>query len=149
MTIAIQKPEKPKQPVENLQAITLLSMRRKVLAICLKKQIIPKINTEIPPRKAAYRKGRSITEHVFATKLPAGKTIILENHTVYLLLLHMPKTLNTVDRTIPIKYLNNSIDNNKLHLINVMLDTEMIQYDAEIKTANRFKRILAHHRETF
>ena len=70
MIIAIQKLGKPKQSVENLRPITLLSMLRKMLAICLKKQIIPKFNTEIPPSPAAYRKGRSITEHVFATKKP-------------------------------------------------------------------------------
>ena len=41
---AIQKPGKPKEPIENLRPITLLSMSiRKILAICLKKRIITKI----------------------------------------------------------------------------------------------------------
>ena len=52
---AIQKPGKPKGPIENLRPITLLSMLRKVLAICLKKRIITKIDAEIPPSQAAYR----------------------------------------------------------------------------------------------
>ena len=33
----IQKPEKPKGPVQNLCPITLLSMIRKILIVCMKK----------------------------------------------------------------------------------------------------------------
>ena len=33
----IQKPEKPKGPVQNLRPITLLSMIRKILIACMKK----------------------------------------------------------------------------------------------------------------
>ena len=46
----IQKLGKPKGTIENLRSITLLSMLRKVLAICLKKRIIYKLDRgEVPP----------------------------------------------------------------------------------------------------
>ena len=47
---AIQKLGKPKGTIENLRSVTLLSMLRKVLAICLKKRIIYKLGRgEVPP----------------------------------------------------------------------------------------------------
>ena len=39
---SIQKPGKPKWPIENLRPIALLSALRKILATCLKKRIIQK-----------------------------------------------------------------------------------------------------------
>ena len=63
---AIQKPGKPKGPIKNLRPITLLSMLRKFLAICLKKRIIHRLDAEIPPRQAGYIQGRSTTEHILA-----------------------------------------------------------------------------------
>ena len=36
----LQKPGKPKGPIQNLRPITLLSMIRKVLAVCMKKRIV-------------------------------------------------------------------------------------------------------------
>ena len=64
----IQKPGKLKGPVQNLRPIMLLSMIRKVLAVCMNKQIIAKLDAEIPPSQAAYRAGRSTTENIFAAK---------------------------------------------------------------------------------
>ena len=50
---AIQKPGKPKGSIENLRSITLLSLLSKILAICLKKRIIYKLDAGIPPSQAA------------------------------------------------------------------------------------------------
>ena len=50
---AIQKPGKPKGSIENLRPITLLSLLSKILAICLKKRIIYKLDAGIPPSQAA------------------------------------------------------------------------------------------------
>ena len=51
----IQKPGKPKRPVQNFRPVTLLSMISKVLAVCTKKRIVDKLNAKIPPSQAAYR----------------------------------------------------------------------------------------------
>ena len=50
---AMQKPGKPKGLVQNLLPITLLSMIRKVLAVGMKKRIVDKLDTEVPPSQAA------------------------------------------------------------------------------------------------
>ena len=96
-------------------------MLRRILAICLKKRIITKIDTEIPPSQAAYRQGRSTIEHVFATKILTEKATTSQNYTIYLLMLDMSKAFDTVDRSILLNDLKTIIDNDELNLINIML----------------------------
>ena len=65
----IQKPGKTKGPPQYLRPIILLSVLRKVLAICLMERINERIDKIIPLNQATCRKGRSTTEHIFSTKL--------------------------------------------------------------------------------
>ena len=81
---ALQKPGKPKDPTENLRPIILLSVLRKILAVCLKKRIGERLDNEIPQSQAAYRKGRSTTEHVFGTKLITERTLTSKEEIIYL-----------------------------------------------------------------
>ena len=80
---ALQKPGKKKGPPANLRPIILLSILRKILAICIMKRINDRIDAEIPINQAAYRKNRSTTEHVFATKLIIERTITSKNERVF------------------------------------------------------------------
>ena len=91
----------------------------------MKKRIITKIDEEIPPSQAAYRQGRSTTEHVFATKILAEKAITSQNYNIYLLMLDMSKAFDTVDRSILLDDLKLIIDEDALHLIQIMLKTEL------------------------
>ena len=93
----LQKPGKPKGPVQNLRPIMLLSMIRKVLAICMKKRIVDKLDAEVPPSQAAYRVGRSTIEHVFAAKVLVEKAITSANYPIHLLMLDMLKACDTVN----------------------------------------------------
>ena len=95
---ALQKPGKPKGPLNNLRPITLLSMLRKLLANCIIKRIGHKIDADIPFSQAAYRKGRSTTEHVFATKILAEKAATSTDFPIYILLLDMSKAFDTIIR---------------------------------------------------
>ena len=122
---ALQKPGKPKGPVENLRPITLLSMLRKILAICMKKRIIEKLDRHIPPSQAAYRTGRSTTEHVFAIKILAQKAITSKDYPIFLLMLDMSKAFDTVNRDILINELNNTLNRDELNIIKIMLNTEL------------------------
>ena len=122
---AIQKPGKPKGPIENLRPITLLSMLRKILAICMKKRIIERLDAEIPPSQAAYRAGRSTTEHVFATKIMAEKAITSKRYTVYILMLDMSKAFDTVNRNILQNDLAKVLNQDEMHLISIMLNTKL------------------------
>ena len=96
---AIQKSGKPKGPVQNLHPITVLSMIRKVLVVCMKKHIVDKLDAEILPSQAAYRAGRSTAEHVFAAKVLVEKAITSANYPIHLLILDMSKAFDTVNRS--------------------------------------------------
>ena len=71
--VPLPKPGKPQGPPANLRPIILLSILRKILAICMSKRIQEKIENRIPLSQTAYRAGRSTTEHVFTCKILAEK----------------------------------------------------------------------------
>ena len=63
--VPLPKPGKPQGPPANFRPIILLSILRKILAICMINRIQEKIENRIPLSQTAYRAGRSITEYVF------------------------------------------------------------------------------------
>ena len=71
----LQKPGKRKGVVENLRPVILLSVLRKILAIIVIHRIYDKLDNQIPVTQAAYRGGRSTTEHVFSFKILAEKAV--------------------------------------------------------------------------
>ena len=73
--IPLQKPGKKKGPPGHLRAIILLSVLRKLLAICLIRRTCAKYKWKTPISQAAYSAGRSTTEHVFTFKVLAEKAI--------------------------------------------------------------------------
>ena len=122
---ALQKPGKKKGPLDNLRPIMLLSMLRKIIANCLRERIMHRIDAATPISQAAYRKGRSTTEHVFATKTMAEKSTSSTNHTTHLLMLDMSKAFDTVDRTKLLQDLNEVLEDDELHLISILLNTKI------------------------
>ena len=122
---ALQKPGKPKGPLQNLRPIVLLSIIRKILAICLMNRIQNKLDNEIPPSQAAYRKLRSTTEHVFATKMIIDRTITAKEETSYLLLHDMSKAFDSINRKTLINDLKTVIQPDELHLVNQMIQVEL------------------------
>ena len=89
------------------------------------KRIGEKIDGEIPPSQAAYRKGRSTTEHVFSTKLVIERTLTSMNETVYLLMYDMSKAFDSINRATLIKDLDKILQKDELHLVNKMLNVEL------------------------
>ena len=122
---ALQKPGKTKGPLDHLRPIILLSMLRKVLAICLKDRTIDRIDSQIPPSQAAYRKGRSTTEHVFAVKVLCEKAMSSRDYTIYLRLLDMSKAFDSVNRTLLIRGLEKVLEADEVNLIRTMLNVEL------------------------
>ena len=122
---AIQKPGKKKGPPENLRPIILLSIIRKTLAICIINRIGSRIDKEIPISQAAYRAGRSTTEHVFSTKMIIERTTLSKNETVHLILLDMSKAFDCLNRSLLIKDLKEIIDTDELHLIQKLLQVKL------------------------
>ena len=101
-------------------------MLRKIIAICLRERIIDRVDAKIPLSQAAYRSGRSTTEHVFATKMMVEKSISSTNHVTHVLMLDMSKAFDTVDRTLLLRDLSTVIENDELHLVSLLLDTKLM-----------------------
>ena len=91
----------------------------------MKKQIFDKLNAEIPPSQAAYRAGRSTTEHVFAAKVLVEKVITPANHPIHLLMLDTSKGFDTVNRSTLMQELSKVLDPYELHIINVLTNTQL------------------------
>ena len=123
---ALQKPGKPKGPTSNLRPIILLSVLRKILAVCIMNRINSRLDSAIPMSQAAYRKNRSTTEHVFATKLIIERTISSMDESVYLLLLDMSKAFDSIQRNTLIEDLKNVLNLGELHLIRILLDVKIV-----------------------
>ena len=73
--VPLPKPGKPRGPPANLRPVVLLTILRKILAICMIERTSRKMSRRIPITQAAYQGGRSTTEHVLACKLLAEKAV--------------------------------------------------------------------------
>ena len=62
----------------------------------MRERTIERVDATITNSQAAYRRGRSTTEHVFAAKILAEKAIASVDYTIYILLFDMSKAFDTV-----------------------------------------------------
>ena len=100
-------------------------MIRKVITVCVKKRITDKLDAEIPHSQAAYRVGRSTTEHVFAAKVLVEKAITSANYAIHMLMFDMSKAFTTVNRSMLMQELAKVLDPDELHIINVLTNTQL------------------------
>ncbi len=119
--IPLPKPGKKKGPPGNLRPIILLSMLRKIIAICMIRRSNNKLSRKIPVTQAAYRNGRSTTELIFSLKVLAEKAITSSSYQVTVLLLDMSKAFDTVDRGMLFEDLKEVLDQDELHMISILL----------------------------
>ena len=119
--IPLPKPGKKQGPPQNLRPIILLSILRKILAIIMIRRTAEKLNSIIPITQAAYRPGRSTTEHVFTLKILAEKAITSSNYEIHLLLLDMSKAFDTVKRATLIQDLKEVLEEDELHIFYILL----------------------------
>ena len=123
----IQKPVKEKGPPENLRPIILLSILRKVLAICLIQRCWDTLSTEIPLDQSAYQVGRSTTEQVAAVKLLAEKAISSSDYEIYILMLDMSKAFDTVNRKYLLNDLKKILPADEYHLFHILITETSLQ----------------------
>ena len=112
----LRRPGKKPGPPSNLRPIILLSVLRKLLAICMIRRCWNRVSTKIPIGQAAYQAGRSTTEQVFAIKTLAEKAITSSNYNIYLLLLNMSKAFDTVSRGKLLKDLQEILEPDELYI---------------------------------
>ena len=118
----LPKPGKKQGPPSNLRPIILLSVLRKILAICMIRRCWDRLKTEIPREQAAYQPGRSTTEQVFSVKILAEKAITSSDFTLYLLLLDMSKAFDTVNRMKLMEDLAMILEGDELHLLHLLIN---------------------------
>ena len=80
-----------------------------------------KLNENIPITQAAYREGRSTTEHVYTFKTLAEKAITSSNYEIHILMLDMSKAFDTVKRATLIKDLKEILDDDEIHMMYILL----------------------------
>ena len=91
----------------------------------MRERSIECIDKTIPNTQAAYRKGRSTTEHVFAAKILAEKAISSVDYTIHILLLDMSKAFDTVDRKLLMDDFSKIVEEDELHMLNIMLNVQL------------------------
>ena len=127
LMIPIQKPGKQRGKVENIRPVILLSILQNLLATCFIKRISDKIDSTIPLSQAAYIKGRSTTEHVFAMKILREKAMTSCDYSTHILLLDMTKALDTINREHLHGPLSDILHSYELNIMNILLKDVTLQ----------------------
>ena len=117
----LPKPGKKQGPPANLRPIILLSIIRKILAICLIRRCWDRLSTRVPRAQSAYQSGRSTTEQVFSIKVLAEKAITSSTYNIYLLLLDMSKAFDTVCRSKLLTDLQEILEPDEMHMMAVLI----------------------------
>ena len=109
-------------PPGHLRPIILLSVLRKILAICLLLRNLERLKTKIPLTQSAYQSGRSTTEQVCAFKILAEKAITSADYKVTLLMLDMSKAFDTVKRRNLVEILREFLPPDELHMMKILIE---------------------------
>ena len=120
--VPLSKPGKPQGPPANLRPIILLSVIRKILAICMIRRTSQKLSNKIPITQAAYRAGRSTTENVLTFKVLAEKAITSKYYESHLLMLDMSKAFDTVQRKSLFDELQEILPEDELHMLYILIN---------------------------
>ena len=118
----LQKP--PKKGMEkkiNVRPIILLSVIRKVMAICVIGRTWKKLKAKIPLDQAAYQSGRSTTEQVFCLKTLAEKAIVTENYEIVFLMIDMSQAFDTVNRSELMRQLEVFLEPNEMRMMYLLV----------------------------
>ena len=122
LLVAHQKPGKKQGPIGNLRPIILMSILRKILAICMIGRVGEKIIRKIPKTQAAYQPGRSTTEQVFVFKTMAEKAISSKDYEAHVLMMDMSRAFDTVNREKLLEILEEILEKDELHIMKLLIN---------------------------
>ena len=105
----------------NIRTITLLPIIRKILAICVIDRIWDRLKTKIPKDQAAYQKGRSTTEQVFALKTLVEKAITSQNYNIFFTMIDMTAAFDTVSRNKLLQQLEEYLEPHEMRMIHLLI----------------------------
>ena len=127
LIIPIQNPSKQKGKVEYTRSIVLLSILQKLLATCFIKRISDQIDSPIPLSQAAYREGRSTTEHIFVMEILCEKAMTSCDYSTCILLLDMAEAFDTINRQHLYNFLSDILDPDESNIMNILLKDVTLQ----------------------
>ena len=81
----------------------------------------------IPLSQAAYIKGRSTTEHVFAMKILCEKAMTSCDYSTHILLLDMTNAFDTINREHLYKFLSDILVPDELNIMSILLKDVTLQ----------------------
>ena len=138
LLVPLQKPGKKRGPASNLRPVILLSILRKIMAVCLIGRIGEKIDKQIPLSQAAYRSGRGTTEQVLAMKLMAEKAVTTPGYKCHLMLMDMSKAFDRVDRYTMMEDLKRILEEDELHLVKILIEDVKLTIKINNQTGRSF-----------
>ena len=124
--IPAQKPNKKKGPIPHLRAINLLNTIRKIMSSITLKRINPKIDSYLSQSQAAYRKGRSTTDIVWAHRFIVAKTQKYQELEIYITGIDMSAAYDTIHRHKVIKELEGILDEDELRMAQLLISNTSI-----------------------
>ena len=130
--IPAQKPNKTKGPISNLRAINLLNTIRKIMSSITLKRINRKVDEYLSKSQAAYRKGRSTTDIIWAHRFVAAKVQKYRGLEVYITGIDMSAAFDTILRHKLINELETILNEDEMRMTQLLLSNTTIS----IKTGN-------------
>ena len=122
MLLPTLKPKKDPGPPEHLHPLNLLQMIRKTLSLITLNRINHKVNNYLSASQAAYRKGRSTTDIVWAHRFIIAKSMLYRDK----IGLDMSSAFDTIDRAELMSILETIVDEDELRMCRILLsDTTM------------------------
>ena len=118
----LQKPRKKgMEKKNNVRPITLLPIVRKILAMCVIERTWERLKQKIPKDQAAYQKGRSTTEQVFALKTLVEKAITSQNYNIIITMIDMSAAFDTVSRSKLMKQLEAFLQPHEMRMLHLLI----------------------------
>ena len=125
--IPLQKPNKTKGPVTNRRAINLLNTIRKVMSNITLNRINDKVNEYLAQSQAAYRKGRSTTDILWAHKFVAAKVQKYKNLEIYITGIDMSSAFDTIHRHKLLEEMETFLGEDEIRMTRILLSNITIR----------------------
>ncbi len=126
LLLPLPKPKKPQGPCKSLRPIILLSVLRKILAICIVQRTFDCLRQAISVSQAAYSPGRSVSELILTLELLPECTITSSGYEFHMLMLDMSRAFDTIEPGTLIEHLSDVLESDELHLVSVLIKDVII-----------------------
>ena len=136
--VALQKPGKTKGPVKNLRPVILLPIIRKIVSNIVLNRIQPKVDQYLSKSQAAYKRGRSTSDIVFAHKWLLARVQKYEEE-IRVTGIDMTAAFDTIIRQELLDITNEFLDEDENRLIRILLSNTKLTIKSNKVEARQFE----------